>query len=560
MKKFIISFFVVISVAIFSGCTDKFNEINVKPDAFTTEEVSAKFFLTSPQFNLYAPNRFPYWRAHLIHMDRYAGHFCFGMKGSWWSDELGYSYSSSYTDATWGWLAGYIGSLDNFMKLVDVGGEFENQYMYAMGQIMRGLYFQMYTDVFGMIPYSEATNPDITLPKFDTQQAIYQGLIAELDQAMSTIGSETRTGANVDDVGDNDLYCGGDLQKWKKLANTLKLRIALRALDAPGADFASGAINQALSADLLDSDIIMEKDNEISQWGSAAYGDIWYNFGTGSDWTMGKTLIDALRDNNDPRLSKYAKPSAGGTFVLELPDGPEAAQHDKRVDFILGVLTDAGVPYTRVDEANGDVTVTMPENAHYVGQPTRLNGKTYPYAVYQFFSTPAEEIIQRKNSGPIRGELIMSAAEAHFLQAEAAMKGFSAGDAQMHYQAGIKAAMSLWGVSDGDADNYIATEAMALLNGTTDENMAKIATQRWIAAFTDGFEAWAVVRDSGYPMELAAGVSDIDIYGLGDINGNYPQRMRYGNDASSKNGANYNIAVSQQGPDTQETKLWWAKQ
>ena len=63
----------------------------------------------------------------------------------------------------------------------------------------------------------------------------------------------------------------------------------------------------------------------------------------------------------------------------------------------------------------------------------------------------------------------------------------------------------------------------------------------------------------GYPSELANGVEDIDIFGLGDINGNYPQRMRFGNDAANKNGANYNAAVSSQGPDVQDTKLWWAK-
>ena len=55
-----------------------------------------------------------------------------------------------------------------------------------------------------------------------------------------------------------------------------------------------------------------------------AYGDVWYNFGAGSDWTVGKTLIDALRNNNDPRLPKYAKPAKGGTVVIEAPTGPEA--------------------------------------------------------------------------------------------------------------------------------------------------------------------------------------------------------------------------------------------
>lgn len=564
MKNILKIFVVLGAVFLLSNCTDDFNEINTKPDSFTVDEVSAKYFLTTPQYRLYAPDRYPYWRAHLIHADRYSGQVCFGHSSSWWSDELGYSYSSGYTDAAWDWLSGYVGSLDNFMRLTAPGGEFENEYMYAIGQITKGLYFQMFTDVFGMVPYTEATNPDIVLPKFDEQSAIYSGIIAELDEAMATIGDATATGVAVDDVADNDIYCGGDLQQWKRLANTLKLRIGMRAYGAPGADFAQSAVSSALNSELLDGEsdnVLMQKDEEISQWGSACYGDVWYNFGAGSDWTMSKTMIDLLRDNNDPRLAIYAQPAVGGTQTLEKPtEGAEVENFDMRVEYILGILDNAGVDYTKTTLEDGSVEVTMPENMYYVGQPTRLNGKMGSFARYNFFSKPAEVVINKKNNGEIRPELIMSSAEAYFLQAEAAVRGIGAGSAQDLYQEGIRLAMKLWDVSDADIDTYLATEDMAMLNGTEEENLEKIASQRWIAAFTDGFEAWAIVRDMGYPAELAAGVEDGDIFGLGDINGNYPQRMRYGNGVVNTNGDNYNAAVAVQGPDVQDTKLWWAKQ
>ena len=557
--------FIVLGMVLIAGaCTEKFNEINTKPDSFTQDEVSAKYFLTSPQYRLYAPDRYPYWRAHLIHMDRYAGYFNFGFNGCWWSDELGYSYSGGYTDAAWGWMAGYIGNLDNFMKMTDVGGEFENEYMYAIGQIMKGLYFQMYTDVFGMIPYTEATDPDITLPVFDSQATIYQGVINELDAAMATIGDATRTGATVDDVGDNDIYCGGDLQKWKKLANTLKLRMAMRAYGADGASFAQAAITEALQEDLLETEadnVLMEKDAEISQWGSACYGDVWHNFGGyGSKWTVGKPMIDALRDNNDPRLPFYAVPAEGGTLKLTKSESDDQATHDKLVDFMATTLTDAGVTFTRTDYPDSTI-IEMPENMYYVGQPTRFNIDAYYYAKREFFSFPEPSIVGKKNSGDdIRAELIMSSAEAYFLRAEAALRGLGSGNAQDLYQEGIRQAMLLWGVSSDEAETYIANEDMALLNGATlEENLEKIATQRWIASYTDGFEGFAIVRDMGYPADLADGVSDFDIFGSGDINGKYPQRMRYGNDAANNNGANYAAAVAEQGPDVQDTKLWWAK-
>jgi hypothetical protein len=553
--------FMLLLLGIFlSDCTSDFNDINVNPSGFTSDEVSGKFFFTSPQVRLYAPDRFPYWRAHLIHTDRYAGHFTFGFRGCWWNDGLGYSYHSGYTDAAWGWLAGYIGGLDNYIKLVRSGGEFDNQYMYALGKIMRGLYFQMYTDVFGMIPYSEATNPDITLPKFDDQSQIYAGLIDELNEAMSIIGDAERTGASVDDVGENDLYYGGDLQKWKKLANTLKLRIAMRALGAPDADFAQTAITQALGAPLLEAgdDCLLEKDITISQWGSATYGDVYYNFGRGSDWKVGKTLIDVLRNNGDPRLEMYADPAPGGVVTITKPDGSEEALHQKRLDFVTGELDAAGVDYT-IETVGDETTITMPENIYYVGQPTRLNGETQPYSAYEFWSKPDEKVIKRKNTTEIFPEIIMTAAEGYFLRAEAAVRGLGSDDAQAMYNSGIEQAMKLWGIGDADISAYLTSSPMAILDGTDEEKIEKIATQRWIAAYTDGFEAWAIVRDYGYPSALANGVSDFDLYAPGDINGKYPQRMRYGNQASNTNGANVEAAISKQGPNQQDTKLWWAK-
>ena len=105
----------------------------------------------------------------LIHADRFAGYFTFGDNYSWWSDELSYTYNLAYTDATWDFYEGYFGQLDNFMKLTEPGGDFENELMYAVGLIIKGLYYQMYTETFGEIPYSEAGDPDIILPKYDTQ-------------------------------------------------------------------------------------------------------------------------------------------------------------------------------------------------------------------------------------------------------------------------------------------------------------------------------------------------------------------------------------------------------
>lgn len=563
MKRIFKSFIALLLIFMASACSD-FEEINTNPSAFESEQVSAKFFLTGIQIELYAEGRFAYWRAQLIHADRYAGQFTFGFNGSWWSDVLGYSYNSGYTDAAYDWMAGYVGKLSVYMNFVKEGGDLENEYYYALGLIMKGLYYQMYTDTFGMVPYSEALNPDIITPAFDSQQTIYEGVINELDQALAIIGDATVTGSGVDQLAENDVFYGGDLQKWKKLANQLKLRMALRAQGATGADFANTAITEAIQAGVIESsddNALLEKDGEIDQFSNAVYGDVWHNFGgLGSKWTMGKTLIDYLRNNNDPRLSAYAKPIPGGEVVFTQPaEGSGVALFDKYVNFMLQQLDDAGVSYTRTD-GTGTVTVNIADDMdYYVGQPTRLNGDIYPHVKKELFSEPADWIINPKNQGlEIFPEIVMTAAEGNLLQAEAIVKGLASGDAQSLYQEGLRQAMMIWNVSAGEIDNFIATEDMALLNGTQEENLEKIAIQRWIAAFTDGFEAWAIVRDTGYPAELANGVSDYDIYAAGTLNGKYPQRLRYGNNEYNTNGAELQKAIQAQGADEQGTELWWA--
>ncbi|UII32705.1 SusD/RagB family nutrient-binding outer membrane lipoprotein [Fulvivirga ulvae] len=549
-----------LGLIVLASCTSDFDDMNKKPGAVTADQASGRYFLTNPQFKLFAPDRYPYWRGPLVHGDRYAGHFCFGFDGSWWTDELGYSYDGAYTDATWDWQAGYLRGIDTYLDLTAAGGEFENDKMHAVGLILKGLYYQKFTDIFGEVPYSEAGNPDVLSPKFDTQKDIYQGVIAELNQAMATIGDATATGEALEDLGPNDLYYGGDLQKWKKLANTLKLRMGLRAYGASGADFASTAITEALASPLIETQeesALLIKDQVISQWGSAAYGDVWHNFGLGSNWTVSKTLIDMLRDNADPRLEKYATPAEGGTLILPKP--ADAAEQ-KALDLMLSNLDDAGVVYSTADvvvEGEDKVEITMPENTHYIGQPSRLNLTSYYFANYNFFSKPAEIITRAKNSGEIFPELILTAAEAYFLRAEAALKGFG-GDANTLYQEGIRQAMLLWDVEEEDITTFLGT-APATLAGTNDEMLEQVSIQRWIASYTDGFEAWSVVRKSGYPTDVADGVDDPDIYGFGEINGVYPQRMRYGSNEKNTNGANLQDALTRQGPDQQDIELWWAK-
>ena len=548
--------------AVLYSCTEDFNEINEKPDALLASDVSAKFFVTNTQTALFAPNRYPYWRGPLIHFDRFAGQHSFGFASNWWSGGLGYDYHSGYTDAVFDWMAGYNSNLTAYTNFVKEGGTLENSKYYAISLIMKGLYYQRFTDTFGMVPYSQASDPDIITPEFDSQLTIYKGILADLDEAISLIGSDATTGSGVDLLTDNDLFFNGDLQAWKKLANSLKLRIALRAAGAPGEDFSSGAAAEAVSGGILgDQNALINRDTEISQWSSAVYGDIWHNFYGGGHWYVGSTMIDVLKDNNDPRLSKYAKPSKGGSFTMTKPtEGDNVALFDKHIDYITTHLDNSGAVYTKTVNAEG-VVIDLAADTYYIGLPARLNGKIKPYLANKLWSEPQDIIVNKKNEGkPIFPFLVMTAAESHFMVAEAIVKGLaSGGTAQAHYQSGLRSIMKLWEVDDAAIDEFIATEDMALLNGSEEQNLEKIATQRWLANYTNGLEAWSIIRDTGYPTELYSEVSDNDIYALGNLNGAYPQRLRYGSNTYNTNGTNTEKANGIQGADEQATKLWWAK-
>lgn len=558
---------ITLVVVIAGSCTSEFDELNTNQQGFVATEVSAKFFLTGGQVQLFAPNRFEYWRAHLIHADRYAGHVSFGHSGSWFPANAGYDYNAGWTDAAYDWLANYFGSVKSFQDLTTVGGEFENEYMYAISLIMKGLYYQMYTETFGMVPFTEAGVDGILTPQYDTQSQIYQGIIADLDEAMATIGATERTGLGVNDVGVNDIYCGGDLQQWKRMANSLKLRIAMRALGAPGDNFATAAITQAMSNPLLDAasgNVTMEKDFVISEWTSSSYGDVWWDFaslGPVAQWTVSSTLVNTLQDNNDPRLFQFTTTADGGTMNFE--DAGTDADFSSRLDLMRNNLDNSNVTYTysqgvSSETGNAVHTIEMPAG-QYVGQPERLHPDMVPFMPFAMFSKPSDAITQiRGQQVDAYKEVIMTSAEGYFLQAEAIVRGIAGGDAQAMMDAGIMESMKFWSVSGGDAATYIANAALAdISTGSMDEQLEKIATQRWIAAFTDGFEAWAVVRKTGYPASLAVGVSNPILYSLGTLNGAYPQRMRYGTGAQAN--PNFADALSAQGADNQATTLWFAQ-
>ena len=541
------------------SCTDDFNEINEQPDALSVSDVSAKFFVTNIQKGLFKPVAGALWFGQIFHQDQYAGQHSGGHSQYAWDGNFGWEYTAWLQEGTNGWLAGYNSSLTSYLRQVGEGGALENDQYYAIGLIMKGLYYQLYTDQVGMIPYSEASDPDIKLPKYDEQIDIYKGVIAELNEAISIIGSNTTTGEGVDLLRENDVIFNGDMQKWKQLANSLKLRMALRAHGAPGEDFASAAVSEAISSGVLaDTDALFESYNEVSNiWVEhSSYGDIYYGFGDSGQWKMAEPLINALSSVNDPRLSFMSKPSAGGTVTLDITEasGSQIAFLKSTLDN-AGLVLDTDYSWT---QTSIELTITMAENTNYVGLPVRLSPNIKGLFNGNLFSSPADIVINKSNEGKeISPFIVMSAADSHFMIAEAIVKGLASGDAAGHYQTGLEYAMNLWGTS---LTSDFSSSEMGTLTGSVEEKLEKIATQRWIANYTNGYEAWSIVRDTGYPTSAITTSSDNSIRSLsGEMNGGYANRLRYISSAYTSNADNIQAAVAKQGPDVKTTKLWWAK-
>ena len=553
-------------IATMLSCTDDFNEINTQPDALSTDDISAKFFVTNIQQKLLRPTMIPLWFGDVIQPDQFSGQTANGWAGSDWDGDLGWLYNSTYQDlGCWDWLAGYNSDLTSYINNVKPGGTLEDEMYYALGLVMKGFYYQQYTEAFGMIPFTEASDPNITLPKYDDQLTIYKGIIADLDKAIEIIGSNTEAGSGFGVLRENDVIFGGNMQNWKQLANSLKLRIALRAHGGVGEDFSATAATEAIESGVLAGlDAVFEGyADETNIWGgSSSYGDVWHNF-AGSQWKTTEALINILKTSDDPRLSKMTKPAVGGTMTITKPvAGAGVALIADHVAYVKSMLDNSGLvldtDYTWVETAT-DLTITMPENTNYIGMPSRLSGKLKGYMPDFMFSDPADIITQKTNEGkPLFPTVLMTSADSHFMIAEAIVKGLATGDADTYYQLGLEKAMAIWDTAP--TSEFSAANMGSLAGSTDEEKLEKIATQRWLVNYTNGYEGWSIVRDTGYPTACVITSDNNDIVSFGgENNGLQIQRLKYGTGTYSSNGVNVKAAVSAQGADKMTTKLWFAK-
>lgn len=503
-NKFIKIFAIAIVGAItLSSCDKGFEELNTNPNALTDPAIKSMFTLAE----IYVDGQdYSNTRGNNGYAGQIVQHFAsLGGPGS------KYTYSSEYSGSLFG--ESYGKGLNQIFQLVaSIKDTPETSNTIQACRIMKVLMFQKLTDTYGEIPYFDAGkgyNGNVFAPKYDTQEAIYNDLLKELDEAGDALD------ANKEFVGNADLYYQGNVAKWKKLANSLMLRVAMRLSKVNPAK-AKQYVEKAVAKGVFtsnDDSLVLKHDAGPAGVRTNPITSSWVrNDLNGGDGNVkfSKTFIDLLKNSNDPRLRIYAKLEATGN------NNPASQQ---------GLANDAK------EFAGGDK---------------------------KLFSDPNTSTVLRLDAPT----LLMSFAEVQFTLAEAAVKGWNVGgSAQTFYENGVKAAMqvlTIFGdkvpaVSTAEYDAYILANPFKS-TGSDAQKIEQIITQKWIVLLFNGFEAFSEYRRTGYPALVP--VNDP----AGETKGTVPRRLIYDQSELITNAANYKEAISRQGLDLMTTRIWWDKQ
>ncbi|WP_220700022.1 SusD/RagB family nutrient-binding outer membrane lipoprotein [Sphingobacterium puteale] len=358
-----------------------------------------------------------------------------------------YTDNSRYISTNLNFESWYKGPLKNIQevkdkarngKLSESEGSAVNQI--ALANILESYFMLHMTDRWGDLPYSDALKGSQNrLPKYDTQKEIYTSLFKQLKEASANLDPNATL--------KNEIIFNGNMSKWKKVGNSIRLLMALR-LSKVDATWGKQEFVSALADGVMASNTdnfayphLAEKDHE----------NFWYNSFTRLErqwFALSKPLVDYMKPKNDPRLPIYGDKNQSGEYV--------------------------GLEYGKAAGNSGDIPGISLLGAKLRQQNSPVNLVTYPQVL--------------------------------FAMAEAAKLGWiSGGDAvaETNYKNAIKESINLWTANATSAsaiDAYINQPAVAYSAATA---IQQIAEQRWIHLFLNGYEAWAEWRRTGFPVLTA---------------------------------------------------------
>jgi len=478
MKK--IYLYTIASALIFTGvgCNKlkEFGDVNNNPGATVTPIPSALLANVEAGLGEYASTG-----TEAISGGQYAQYF----------SETQYSGTSLYNLPQNGFTGNYAGNLNNLQIIINLN---PNKNMVNVATILQQYIFWVVTDSWGDVPYSEALKGSSNiLPKYDKQEDIYKGMLTKLTAAINSFDSTPITG---------DIIYAGDVASWKRMANTLKLLIAVQMSNVTETQsIAAAAAQEAVTSGVITDN----SQNFLLQYPGGVYKSAWWNLYNGrKDFAETKTLTDLTTSTNDPRQAAF-----GGESELA-----------------------------------GDITTSS------IGVPyglARLNVTAF---------TDANPKWARVLRGDFRLEngyvMLFSAAEAWLARAEAANLGWLTESVVTDYDTGIAASFTQWGAGTPSASYLNQFPVSNTPNANiTSTQVKNISIQRWLASYPDGHMGWDIWRKTGWP-QLTPAPDAVN------ASKQIVRRFVYATSEYNTNGANVNAAVSRlAGGDSQDAHVWW---
>lgn len=532
---------------------DNIEEINVSPN--NAEDVSSNYVLT-------------YVLTETAKAYNNLGREGENISGAMQYSQRGTDYQSlrvnSYDWDPESW-SNYYEILRNNEIIYKKAVEDNHNFFQGISLVMRSFIFGLVTDLYGDCPYSESlsANEGIFFPKFDEQKLIYKGILEDLKRANELLTNVDLSTSPISSSA--DVFYGGNPEKWRKFANSLRLRYSMRLnnkrseMDALGINIVTEF--KAASAFVFQSN----SDSATMEWlGIADYNSapggplnassLAYNLKPSS------TIVDKLVSLQDPRLDRWVLP------VLRQWDASVTEPTPLDYSNIYGEQQ----VVTLVPPVPGN---TLPiDYSLYIGLPPGLAGSNalvynrggdtaqYPSERSPYISFLHERY--RENVDEYVNVKLMTFSEVEFLFAEAALRGDYgvSGSAETHYQNAIKASWTDYGVelanSGNNFDVYYRNPEVNLNEATN--KLERIISQKWISGWM-GIESWFDWRRTGYP-DLQTG--PLTLYG-----DKLPLRYMYPSpNLDPKYLANYNEAVdrleitpnvpSGQSADHSYSKMW----
>ena len=542
---------VLAALALIAGsCSDSYMEdLNTDPSKANGLDPNAQ--LTTAQLQTYGD---------LGMVEIYRNyHYAFSqmLMGCWNTTNYGGRHTIDNNEMCRIWTSLYPNAIKNLTDAIHNSEEDGLTNVNAALRIYRVYMMSLITDVYGDAPFSEAGLGYIAEkfnPRYDTQEEIYGAFFNELTDAC---GALSLSGDKIT----GDVIYNGDVNKWKKLANSLRLRFAMRISDVDP-DKAKQEFEEALMADggvfTSATDDALIKYMEVSfSFGQDTYSDyrgnalsklLFGNDPANNPSYLCSTFFNQMYNSGDPRTFIFARFYYDGLMSLTSPDN--------RIDLTEEILS-KGIPMNPRDPGayswepwptgyDSDIMKEIAENNPSV--EISMTRETEPKLANNF--------LRSDNPG-----VVMTYAEVNFLMAEAALKGWAvAGSADGYYKTGVRASMDFltdnYGcrkITDDEFSTFIANNGIGYTN---EQRKAAINTQAWILHFTNPSEAWANVRRSGYPRLKSPAE-----YGFGQFltgGQEIPVRLCYPVLESSYNKTGYDEALNRMGgSNSWYIPMWW---